>query len=142
MRRKSVPRLVARCENDLPPVVVLRTRGTVSRASMRRVLKQEKEMALTCWVMDSEGSKVVPRLLAWSVGVGAVPRVAGHQKSSHAEKGGAEDKDFRLVRIEFEAAVLHPFGSGLHSFVEVGLGGVLGEGRMSQVSSAYEMMLR
>ncbi|KAJ1190289.1 hypothetical protein NDU88_007027 [Pleurodeles waltl] len=48
-------------------------------------VKQEEEMALTCWVMDTEGSKMNPRLHAELVGVGVVPRVAGHQESSHAE---------------------------------------------------------
>ncbi|KAJ1196643.1 hypothetical protein NDU88_000509 [Pleurodeles waltl] len=42
--------------------------------------------------------------------------------------GGAKDEYFHLVEIEFEAAALHPFGDGLHSFVEVGLGRVVGEG--------------
>ncbi|KAJ1130952.1 hypothetical protein NDU88_009296 [Pleurodeles waltl] len=55
---------------------------------MRRELKQEEEMALTSWVMDSEGSKMNPMLRAWTVGFGAVQRVADHQESSHAEGVG------------------------------------------------------
>ncbi|KAJ1207132.1 hypothetical protein NDU88_002524, partial [Pleurodeles waltl] len=58
----------------------------------------EEEMELTCWVMDSEGSKMNPRLRVWSVGVGVVPRVAGHQESSHAE--GVETKMRTSVMLE------------------------------------------
>ncbi|KAJ1092830.1 hypothetical protein NDU88_005940 [Pleurodeles waltl] len=68
-------------------------------ASMRRVLKHEDEMALTCWVIESDESSMKPRLRAWVVGVGADPRVAGHQEFSHA--GRLEPKMMISVFSEF-----------------------------------------
>ncbi|KAJ1120103.1 hypothetical protein NDU88_008278, partial [Pleurodeles waltl] len=52
---------------------------------MQRVLKQDEETALTCLVMESVESRMMPRLRAWLVGVGAAPRAVGHQEPSQAE---------------------------------------------------------
>ncbi|KAJ1194412.1 hypothetical protein NDU88_003701 [Pleurodeles waltl] len=68
--------------------------------------------------MESDESRMNPRLRAWLVGIDAVPRVAGLPGVVPGGEVGAEDEDLRLVRLQFQATALHPVGDGLHSVVE------------------------
>ncbi|KAJ1164562.1 hypothetical protein NDU88_004998 [Pleurodeles waltl] len=93
---------------------------------MRRVRKQEDDTALTCLVMVRSGSRMKPRLRAWSEGVGAVPRAVGHEESSQAvglDAGGVlgEGKyQLSVVGVGGDVDVVFAYdvGEGAHVDIE------------------------
>lgn len=86
---------------------------------MRRVFKQAEETALIWRFIVSDESSMMPRLYAWSVGVGGFPRAGGHQVSSQAEEVEPRMRTCVFSEVELQAAVLHPGCDVFHSFLEV-----------------------